>query len=31
MKMSWTNVALEHLLRIHEYIAQTLPMYAEDT
>lgn len=31
MKVHWTNKALEHLLAIYEYIAQTSPTYADRT
>ena len=29
MRIHWTNTAVEHLLAIHEYIAQNSPVYAQ--
>lgn len=29
MRVHWTNIAVEHLLAIYEYIAQDSPVYAQ--
>jgi toxin ParE1/3/4 len=29
MKVHWTNAALDNLMAIHEYIAQSSPVYAD--
>jgi toxin ParE1/3/4 len=29
MKVHWTNAALDNLIAIHEYIAQSSPVYAD--